>query len=780
MTNMTDTIISKPGIKDESGASKKRKFGYFETMGNKRQEQEDALVGFGIETAVLPHPEGIKMALVSTYVALDEGLQYEPQAAAAGTTAITVVYDGQEHLVTALVADAAAFAAVYDLEGKVLKVVRLNSIVHKPDNPDEKQRIEDAGGQITPNNRLMGPGPTLAVSRALGDHIFNKNILISLPQIDTLSLPELLQDVKINQQPATLAQVKIQVITTCDGFTDAIGQNANKEQHELYLNDCLTRYSGNKESEQDLAAFLARQAIQDGSEDNVSVAVQTLVAGEACCLGVYDGHGGNWVSHYVADNIMELLLRNCRMFKQLYPPAVSKADNSKQDLAQAAILDIRAIAQEAAPVTQAPTLLDAQRIDPAALQAMKDGHPDQEFFALKQKLQNPNADFSKLFKKFITLVNAGKDEHSNLAQEIFQNLKARAKTARDHWKVLQFQLKHDSYRQGINKFDRLVEIAQMGHLQALRAVASHALTGRAGGERIDGVTWGLDCLYTFQEQIIPALKHSDNAQDKPIGEILERSLGRILKRHQIERFPANGSEAFQNLANRLQQEGYDKLESRLPSRSALEIINENNQHVKELVLNYNQTQPVAEPVIEDAHPEPASPASSNVPPQTVQQPAVHSSQASSDQDRKTQQRVDKLLGICQKYRQHLESNIYSVGDSEERKKEKLAHALTTLLGKKHAVMQTLEDILANKNNSPEDKLNKFKQYFYHGNVADEAMSPKALIGERRNKLAAWFLSGVETIFGKGFTCFGLWKVKGQGVSEQIKREVPPDNETPSL
>lgn len=66
---------------------------------------------------------------------------------------------------------------------------------HKPEDEDEKKRIESAGGRVTLDGRVNGG---LNLSRALGDHTYKKNkelglenqMISSLPDIKTLDLEE--------------------------------------------------------------------------------------------------------------------------------------------------------------------------------------------------------------------------------------------------------------------------------------------------------------------------------------------------------------------------------------------------------------------------------------------------------------------------------------------------------------------------------------------------------------------------------------------------------------
>ncbi len=69
-----------------------------------------------------------------------------------------------------------------------------------------------------------------------------------------------------------------------------------------------------------LAEKLAKQAIVDGSYDNVSVAVQTITPGQKkpTVQGIYDGHGGKRAAHYAAKNMFSVFQKQCRLSHAAY------------------------------------------------------------------------------------------------------------------------------------------------------------------------------------------------------------------------------------------------------------------------------------------------------------------------------------------------------------------------------------------------------------------------------------------------------------------------------
>lgn len=245
-----------------------------------------------------------------------------------GSTASTTVFDGKGNLLTATLADAAAFAAVYDKEGKVLGVVRLNSITHKAtwdvhpiSGRTEVERLQALGGDVWAG-RVNG----LAVSRAIGDHALKSNndqkLIASDAQIDITNVDTILEQLGIESSNVG----KIQVITTCDGFTE--GADNEKLDHATYLKNCLSGQPWGLRSEKDIAAHLVAAAKKSGSRDNLSVAVQTLT-NRPVFLGVYDGHGGNTVARYIADNIGKRFEQQCDLSNEAYAAQELSADKSE-------------------------------------------------------------------------------------------------------------------------------------------------------------------------------------------------------------------------------------------------------------------------------------------------------------------------------------------------------------------------------------------------------------------------------------------------------------------
>lgn len=218
-------IIATPSSSKKDTSMQRDLFGFFETQG-KRPAQQDALTRVmlseqnltpeGTSTLLLPYEIGYR--LWTTYRLLDN-----PQLKA-GSTASTTVYDGRGNLITATLADTVVFAAVYNDAGTLIGVTRLNSIVHTPCDEKEKNRILNCGGKLTKatDSSVVRVDGKLAVSRSIGDHHdqLKEHGICSEASIDIISLEQIADKLKIER--ASIA--KIQIIVTCDGFTEGAGK----------------------------------------------------------------------------------------------------------------------------------------------------------------------------------------------------------------------------------------------------------------------------------------------------------------------------------------------------------------------------------------------------------------------------------------------------------------------------------------------------------------------------------------------------------------------------
>ena len=314
-TNKHARVVDKKLV--SSGKIADEGIGYYEDQ-HIRNTQEDALFWTTLTKEQLTSenrlltPEEIAHRLWTSYKVLDKTLDTRTEA---GTTASTTVYDGKGHLITATLADAAAFAVVYDLQGMALGVVRLNSVTHKPSDPAEEERIYSTGGYVDSSSGIPRVVGDLAVSRAIGDREYRKFGVCAEPTIDITSTDEIASKLRIPKENIG----KIQVISTCDGFTDGARDQSKKGQEDYLLSVLKKIEHPGVLNEAVLAKRLVDAAKKDGSQDNISVAIQSITKDtSAFLLGVYDGHGGDTASIHVAENIGGVFANLCALSRADY------------------------------------------------------------------------------------------------------------------------------------------------------------------------------------------------------------------------------------------------------------------------------------------------------------------------------------------------------------------------------------------------------------------------------------------------------------------------------
>lgn len=289
-------------------------FGLYETMGA-RPTQEDAAFACWYPQNHFKWltPQEIGRRLWTSYHLINI---LGRNAMYGGTTASTTVYDGYGTLITATLADSISFAVIYDKQGEPAGVVRLNNIIHHPHV--ELERIKRAGGAVF-FDRINGQ---LAVSRAIGDFDYNAKVVCADANIDIHCLGELYTHLGISPESVG----KVQIITTCDGFTEPLAFQTQKE-HEQWLFNCLSDItSASQQEEQQLAKMLANKALEWGSRDNISIAVQTISFSFPFLIGIYDGHGGKGAARFTAENIGAVFDYQCSLTQAAYAQQSLSAD----------------------------------------------------------------------------------------------------------------------------------------------------------------------------------------------------------------------------------------------------------------------------------------------------------------------------------------------------------------------------------------------------------------------------------------------------------------------
>ncbi|MDF1758046.1 MAG: hypothetical protein P1U74_07085 [Legionellaceae bacterium] len=314
-------------IKTEGNYAKSG-FEYYEMQGH-RVNQEDALVWKEIKSNKLSahSSEEIGHRLWTAYQDLDEEFQNTGQDA--GTTASTTVCT-KDSLITATLSDTIAFAVITNKDGST-DVHMLCDKIRNPSDKDEQRRIKEANGFVV-HNRVEG---VLATPRSIGDGSI------------TGRCPD--ADINIFDLTKYSHAETIEVITVCDGFTEPLiyprkkhnKHTPTKEDYEQYLKARLKLVRGKNMS---TSQALANDAYQNGSQDNISISVQTIRDNGSGfkftgMLGIYDGHAGYEASHFVAKNIIGKMQEQLKLSEEEY----SKQTNSVQNLSIAYSRDNKTI-----------------------------------------------------------------------------------------------------------------------------------------------------------------------------------------------------------------------------------------------------------------------------------------------------------------------------------------------------------------------------------------------------------------------------------------------------
>jgi len=209
---------------------------------------------FCCEQSDRPH-DGIETGIKTGFLRLDEQLRALPEVVngedKSGSTAVCALIS-PTHVFFANCGDSrAAFAS----GGRVL----LSTCDHKPGNPGEKKRIQDAGGSVM-IQRVNG---SLAVSRALGDFEY-KNVPGKGP-CEQLVSPE----PEIYIQERNLGSDEFLVLA-CDGIWDVM----TNEELTDFVRDRM-RLTDNLET---VCSYVIDTCLSKGSRDNMSIVIVAFEA----------------------------------------------------------------------------------------------------------------------------------------------------------------------------------------------------------------------------------------------------------------------------------------------------------------------------------------------------------------------------------------------------------------------------------------------------------------------------------------------------------------------
>ncbi|TAL63009.1 MAG: hypothetical protein EPN84_05700 [Legionella sp.] len=195
---------------------------------------------------------------------------------ASSTKASTCIYDGVGNIITATVGNSSTFAAAYDQQGVIIGVARLNKRDHN-------------------------------TTRAIGSPTFCADAQIDIHSIDSLA-----NEFKV--EPSAIA--KMQIISTCAGFTRCAKDGSIGEQEQLLL-DILDNGSIHGRSEIDLARLIIQQTTARNPYCSMSVIVQTLTNGPSL-LGLYNGQSDGLAANFVTEKMVPIFVTQCDLTETLY------------------------------------------------------------------------------------------------------------------------------------------------------------------------------------------------------------------------------------------------------------------------------------------------------------------------------------------------------------------------------------------------------------------------------------------------------------------------------
>jgi len=187
----------------------------------------------------------IKTAIINAYKQTDHKILSDNSYVRDGSTAVTVLILGNK-LYLANCGDSECVIA--KKQGDIY-IAELLSKKHSPDDPDERQRIEDAGGRVI-LGRVMG---SLAVARALGDSEYKTPN--NRAQHDYVTSDPFVKEYDLTPENEFL-------ILACDGLWDKLTYD-NAVQF-------IASYKKDKRPALQTAKDIVALALNKGSMDNVT------------------------------------------------------------------------------------------------------------------------------------------------------------------------------------------------------------------------------------------------------------------------------------------------------------------------------------------------------------------------------------------------------------------------------------------------------------------------------------------------------------------------------
>eukprot|EP00758_Cryptobia_borreli_P003827 Tbor_TRINITY_DN4005_c0_g2::TRINITY_DN4005_c0_g2_i1::g.11848::m.11848 len=190
-----------------------------------------------------------------TRICLELDADYLEQCKEGGTTGTFCIIDNDNQITVANVGD----SRIMIIRDGNIKFVTTD---HKPQNPEERARIESCGGVVR-LNRVDGD---LAVSRAFGDGLFKRNEDRRADSQRVICVPEITR---------TQLEEGDVILLACDGVFES--DFSNNEVSD-FLSSKLPPLGGDYGVP---AACICDQAVRKGSKDNISCMVLQLTDGSS-------------------------------------------------------------------------------------------------------------------------------------------------------------------------------------------------------------------------------------------------------------------------------------------------------------------------------------------------------------------------------------------------------------------------------------------------------------------------------------------------------------------
>jgi len=290
-----------------------------------RFQQEDAIaVGIPSETSaafMALSPKDRSFVAEITFETLQSQLENNLEAKCCGSCACIAsghVKNGKANVSTSYVGDSVAFLVVLTAEGKLKSVTACNPKLHDGHNEAECKAITQGIGRnqgVIVSDRLCADhlGSTLAVTRAFGDNGFFECGLLHTPETT---------EVSVNVASTDCAFM----VVTCDG---AMEYCKGRDSVTKYAEELGALFASHHQlSPESLAEKIVDHALEKGSTDNITAIVVPLEVGNpAVTVGVFDGHGGPFVSKQVSanfNNVFQHTIDNINDFKKKLNSKLSK------------------------------------------------------------------------------------------------------------------------------------------------------------------------------------------------------------------------------------------------------------------------------------------------------------------------------------------------------------------------------------------------------------------------------------------------------------------------